>query len=169
MSMKPFQFSIDLPVLNHWRNVDLLLTSVQSCFVAIFSDVDGCNAIAMVTGELVENAVKYGYWSGDDKHFRLRINGRRGSVTIQVENPVDPSDPQLHKLEATLRWIDEFPSAEAAYRAKLLEIASQPGMSSGLGLVRCAYEGSSTLRAELIEANALRVVAEMTFWPPARS
>lgn len=161
--MKPFQFSIDLPVLNSWRNVDLLLTSVQNCFVAVFADVDGCNAIAMVTGELVENAVKYGYWSGDDKHFRLRINGRRGSVIIQVENPVDPSNPQVHKLEATLRWIAEFPNTEAAYRTKMLEIASLPGVSSGLGLVRCAYEGSSILRAELVEGNALRVVAEMTF------
>jgi anti-sigma regulatory factor (Ser/Thr protein kinase) len=115
--MQPFQFSIDLPVLNHWRNVDLLLISVQNCFVAVFSDVDGCNAIAMVTGELVENAIKYGYWHGDDKHFRLRITGRRGAVTIQVENPVDPRDPQIHTLEATLRWIAEFPSTEAAYRA----------------------------------------------------
>ena len=160
--MQPFQFSIDLPVLNHWRNVDLLLTSVQNCFVAVFADVDGCNAIAMVTGELVENAVKYGYWSGEDKHFRLRIDGRRGAVTVQVENPVDPSNPQIGKLEATLRWIAEFPSTEAAYRAKMIEIASRPGVSSGFGLVRCAYEGSSVLRTELIEGNALRVVAEMT-------
>ena len=161
--MQPFQFSIDLPVLSHWRNVDLLLTSVQNCFVAVFADVDGCNAIAMVTGELVENAVKYGYWSGQDKHFRLRITGRRGSVTIQVENPVDPVDPQIHKLEAMLRWIAEFPDTATAYRAKMLEIASRPGVSSGFGLVRCAYEASSVLKAELIDGNALRVVAEMSF------
>lgn len=161
--MQPFQFSIDLPVLSHWRNADLLLTSVQNCFVAVFADVDGCNAIAMVTGELVENAIKYGYWSGNDKHFRLCIHGQRGAVKIQVENPVDPSDAQIHKLEATLRWIAEFPSAETAYRAKMLEIASRPGVSSGFGLVRCAYEGSSILRAELVEGNSLRVVAEMTF------
>jgi hypothetical protein len=161
--MRPFQFSIDLPVLSHWRNVDLVLTSVQNCFVAVFADIDGCNAIAMVTGELVENAVKYGYWSGHDKHFRLRIHGRRGAATIQVENPVDPIDPQIHSLEDTLRWIAEFPNTETAYRTKMLEIASRPGVSSGFGLVRCAYEGSSVLRAELIDGNALRVVAEMTF------
>jgi hypothetical protein len=45
----------------------------------------------------------------------------------------------------------------------MLEIASRPGVSSGFGLVRCAYEGSSALRAEIVEGNALRVVAEMTF------
>ena len=165
--MTPFSFSIDLPVVHHWRTVDLLRTSVQNCFIAVFADINGCNAIAMVTGELVENAIKYGYWSGDDKRFQLRVHGRRGLVTIQVENPIDPSNPQIAKLEASLRWIHEFPTAEAAYRAKLLEIASQPtsqpGNSSGLGLVRCAYEGSSTLRSEIVECNALRIVAEMTF------
>jgi hypothetical protein len=165
--MTLFNFWIDLPVVSHWRNVDLLRTSVQNCFTAVFADVDGCNAIAMVTGELIENAIKYGYWSGEDKRFRLRVHGRRGLVTIQVENPIDPSNPQVARLEASLRWIHQFPTAEAAYRAKLLEIASQPasqpGPSSGLGLVRCAYEGSSTLRSEMVKRNALRVVAEMTF------
>ena len=161
--MPEFDFSISLPLRNEWKNVDLLRTSVQSCFIAVFSDVDGCHALAMVTGELVENAVKYGYWNGDDKHFRLRISGQHGSVTIQVENPVDPINPQIHTLEDTLRWIAEFPNTETAYRAKMLEIASRPAGSSGFGLVRCAYEGSSILRAELVDGNALRVVAEMTF------
>jgi len=161
--MKPFNFSIDLPVQSNWRNVDLLRTSVQNCFIAVFADVDGCNAIAMVTGELVENAVKYGYWTGDDGCFRLRVHGRRGSVTVTVESPVDPANPQAHDLESKLRWIDEFPSPEAAYRAKLLEIASQPGTASGLGLVRCAYEGNSTLRCETVEGSVLRVTAEMRF------
>jgi hypothetical protein len=165
--MKPFTFSIDVPVVNHWRAVELLRTSVQNCFIAVFADVDGCNAIAMVTGELIENAIKYGYWTGEDKRFHLRVHGRRGLVTIQLENPIDPSSPQVARLEATLRWIREFPTAEAAYRAKLLEIASQPesqpGSASGLGLVRCAYEGNTTLRSEIVERNALRIVAEMTF------
>jgi hypothetical protein len=165
--MTPFTFSIDLPVVNHWRNVDLLRISVQNCFIAVFADVDGYNAISMVTGELIENAIKYGYWSGEDKRFRLRVHGRRGLVTIEVENPIDPSNPQIAKLEESLRWIHEFPTAEAAYRAKLLEIASQPGsqpgLSSGLGLVRCAYEGSSTLWSEIVDRSALRIVAEMTF------
>jgi hypothetical protein len=161
--MQPFTFSIDLPVQSHWRNVDLLRTSVQNCFIAVFADVDGCNAIAMVTGELVENAVKYGYWTGADKTFRLRVDGRRGSVTVQVENPIDPAHPTIDQLEVCIRSIDEFPSAEAAYKAKLLEIASQPGTFSGLGLVRCAYEGNSKLRSETIDGTAVRVIAEMMF------
>jgi hypothetical protein len=161
--MEAYQFSIDLPVQSHWRNVDLLRTSVQNCFIAVFADVDGCNAIAMVTGELVENAVKYGHWAGTERRFRLRVDGRHGAVTIIVENPIDPANPRIDELQARIRWIDAFPNAEAAYRAKLLEVASHPTNESGLGLVRCAYEGNSTLRCETFEGNALRVIAEMTF------
>jgi len=47
-----FGFSIDMTVRNEWRNVDLLRTSVQNCFTAVFADVDGCHAIAMVTGHV---------------------------------------------------------------------------------------------------------------------
>src|SRR6188472_1509324 len=68
-----FGFSIDLTVRNEWKNIDLLRTSVQNCFIAVFADLDGCHAIAMVTGELLENALKYGDWTGGDRAiFRLR-------------------------------------------------------------------------------------------------
>ena len=161
--MKPFTFSIDLPVQSQWRNVDLLRTSVQNCFIAVFADIDGCNAIAMVTGELVENAVKYGHWAGDENTFRLRVHGAPGVVTVQVENPIDPANPRTSDLDTHIRAIETFPNAEAAYKAKLLEIASQTGEASGLGLVRVAYEGNSKLRMETIDNTAVRVIADMTF------
>ena len=36
-----FGFSIDLTVRNEWKNIDLLRTSVQNCFIAVFADLDG--------------------------------------------------------------------------------------------------------------------------------
>jgi hypothetical protein len=161
--MEPFTFSIDLPVQSQWRNVDLLRTSVQNCFIAVFADIDGCNAIAMVTGELVENAVKYGHWAGETTTFRLRVHGRPGAVTVQVENPIDPENPRTEELDGCLRAIEAYPSAEAAYKARLLEIAAHNGDMSGLGLVRCAYEGNSKLHMETIDKTAVRVIADMTF------
>ena len=167
-----FSFSIDLPVRSDWANVDLLRTSVQNCFTAVFSDIDGCQALAMVTGELLENAIKYGDWSGDEGGaFRLRVwgdgvRGPQGSRTahVQVESPVKPDDPHVADLLATLSWIASFPSAKEAYRAKLLEIAAESGdlTRSRLGLVRIAYEGSCSLRAEL-EGGVLRVTADSRF------
>ena len=165
MTAKAFSFSIDLPVMNQWRNVDLLRTSVQNCFVAVFADLDGCNAIAMVTGELVENAIKYGDWGADDKSFRLLVHGKPGVVNIQVDNPVAVGSSAVAELQNTLRWIESQPSAQDAFLAKMLEIASRrpPTGASGLGLVRCAYEANAKLRSELVNATTLRVTAEMQF------
>src|SRR3954447_4373359 len=94
-----FGFSIDLTVRNEWRNVDLLRTSVQNCFIVVFADLDGCHAIAMVTGELLENALKYGNWaSGDRAMFRLRVVGNGGNIKVSVQNPLKPDDQNAPTL-----------------------------------------------------------------------
>jgi hypothetical protein len=168
-----FCFSIDLPIRSDWANVDLLRTSVQNCFTAVFSDIDGCQALAMVTGELLENAIKYGDWTegpGGAGAFRLRVwgEGTRGDggqrAHVCVENPIRADDPSVAEVLATLAWISTFPSAQEAYRAKLLEIAEAAGQltTSRLGLVRIAYEGNCTLHAEVL-GNVLKVTADSTF------
>jgi hypothetical protein len=161
--MGVFNFSIDLPVRSEWANVDLLRTSVQNCFAAIFSDTDRCHSLAMVTGELVENAIKYGDWHGsDDQRFRLRVWGEGRQAHVSVENPVHGGDVRAEEVLQTLRWMRGFSSASDAYRAKLLEIASadHDGGNSKLGLVRIAYEGNCMLTAELTRG-VLRVQAEL--------
>jgi hypothetical protein len=159
-----FNFSIDLPVRSEWSNVDLLRTSVQNCFTAIFSDIEGCHALAMVTGELIENAVKYGDWTAtDDQRFRLRVWGEGHSAHVAVENPVQMDDPNAHEVMRTLHWMRGFASPFEAYRAKLLEIAEsdREPSDSKLGLVRIAYEGNCLLAAEMT-LGVLRVQAELT-------
>lgn len=162
--MGVFNFSIDLPVRSEWANVDLLRTSVQNCFTAIFSDIQGCHSLAMVTGELVENAIKYGDWAGsDDRRFRLRVWGEGRQAHVSVENPVHSGDAGAEEVLQTLRWMRSFSSPSDAYRAKLLEIAAadRDRSISKLGLVRIAYEGNCMLTAELTRG-VLRVQAELT-------
>lgn len=161
--MGNFNFSIDLPVRSEWSNVDLLRTSVQNCFTAVFSDIEGCHTLAMVTGELLENAIKYGDWSGPETCFRLRVWGDGARAHVSVENPVREDDPAANEVVKTLRWIEEFSSAEEAYRAKLLKIAEAPRdpLASRLGLVRIAYEGNCILCAD-ISGGVIRVTADMT-------
>jgi len=155
MSSKPddFGFSIDMTVRNEWRNVDLLRTSVQNCFTAVFADVDGCHAIAMVTGELLENALKYGDWvTGDRAMFRLRVNGIRNDVVeVSVQNPLRGSDTNAAALMSAIEWINSFPKPEAAYRARMLQIAQneEEESLSRLGLVRIAFEGNCRLSARI--------------------
>lgn len=75
-----------------------------------------------------------------------------------MENPVDPGSEAVKRVFQTLEWIKTFPSAEEAYRAKLLEVASADRQlgESRLGLVRIAYEGRCRLSAEL-NGDMLRV------------
>lgn len=161
--MGDFNFSIDLPVRSEWANVDLLRTSVQNCFTAIFSDLEGCHSLAMVTGELIENAIKYGDWSATaEPRFHLRVWGEGRAARVSVENPVRPGDRNAEEVIATLGWMRGFTSTIDAYRAKLLEVASadRDPSTSKLGLVRIAYEGNCQLSAQL-DAGVLRVQAEM--------
>jgi two-component sensor histidine kinase len=131
--------------------------------MAVFTDMGGVDALAMVTGELLENAVKYGCWTSGGGVFRLRLWGDRRGATVAVENPVGDDDEGPARVESALRFLERFADTEAAYRARLLEIAAAPrGSSGGLGLVRVAYEGGCRLRADR-EGQTLRVTAEMVF------
>lgn len=160
--MTDFAFNIDVPVRSEWSNVDLLITSVENCFAAMFADIDGCHTIAMVTGELLENAIKYGDWTRGHRVFRLHVSGRDKEATVSVENPISPDNKAIEDLFATLSWLDGFKSPDEAYRARLLEVANAPrgGGMSKLGLVRIAYEANCRLRAEK-ENDAVRVTAQL--------
>ena len=148
-----FGFSIDLTVRNEWKNIDLLRTSVQNCFIAVFADVDGCHAIAMVTGELLENALKYGDWTDRDRAvFRLRVRGTEGNIEVSVQNPLRTADANSNALLSSIEWINSYPKPEQAYRARMLQIAQEDGgdgSPSRLGLVRIAFEGNCRLSASV--------------------
>jgi hypothetical protein len=162
--MANLNYSIDLPVRSEWANVDRLRTSIHNCFTAVFTDPDGCQALAMVAGELVENAIKYGDWTSlDDRRFRLRVWGEGRSAHVLVENPVPHNDGSAAEVLNTLGWMRRFRSPIEAYHARLLEIAAanpEDG-NSKLGLVRIAYEGNCVLTAELVRG-VLHVEADLT-------
>jgi hypothetical protein len=100
-----FGFSIDLPVRNDWRNVDLMRSSIQSCFTAVFRDLDGCHAMSMVTGELLENAMKYGHWGESEQVFRLRLQSSMGQG--EAGNKIRPLRKELARLRTVLREKDK--------------------------------------------------------------
>jgi hypothetical protein len=163
MNQSDFGFSIDLTVRNEWRNIDLLRTSVQNCFIAVFADLDGCHAIAMVTGELLENALKYGDWSNAGRAmFRLRVQGREGNIEVSVQNPLKKDDQHGHNLMKSIEWLASFSKPEQAYRARMLQIAQEEEEDSGpsrLGLARIAFEGNCRINAKIengtVTVNAL--------------
>ena len=149
--MEARRLLIDLPVRNEWSNIELVRTAILNCFAAVFNDLDSCRTVATVISELLENAIKYGTWTVQESPFRLRVYGMGRKVEVSMENPVDPGSESVKRVFETLEWIKTFPSAEEAYRAKLLEVASADRQlgESRLGLVRIAYEGRCRLSAEL--------------------
>jgi hypothetical protein len=161
MSTTDFRFFIDVPVSTRWGNIELLRASVQNCLAAVFSDVEGSDAIAMVTGELLENAVKYGRWTNADAVFRLRVWGDASVGHIEVENPVGADDEGPRRVGELLAWMASFATPEEAYQARMLQVAAAPrGTAGGLGLARVVYEGGCKVRVETA-GEMLRVVAEM--------
>ena len=155
------KFKLDLPVGVEWPNIDLLRTALLNCLSAIFPDTDFCNAVSMTGGELLENACKYGDWSASKALFRMRVEGNGEHVTLEVSNPV--SDLLgAEEVVKTVRWIESMPSVQEAFSVKLQAIAQENTGSSGLGLVRIAYEGGCILDATVAPNQVLTVRAVCT-------
>jgi hypothetical protein len=158
MSNTTIQFQIELPLTSEWRNVELLRSSVLNCLTTIFSNHDFCRTIGMVTGELLENALKFGDWTNRTE-FRLKVFGTVDRVTIEVFNPVAPGDPGVEHLLSTIRWLEQMDDPKGAFLARLGELAqSTDEGESGIGLVRIAYEGDCTLAAS-VDNGIVRVCA----------
>ena len=150
MNTAGFNFTIDFPVLGEWENVDQVRLSLQSCIATLFQNVDLRHTLAMVAGELLENAVKYAHRSDDRTMFRLKIWGAMSDVAfVQVSNPVDDESAKV-VLDA-IESIRSAPSVADSYFERMREIASRPSRMSRLGLLRIVYEAGCELSAELAD------------------
>lgn len=106
-------------------------------------------AAVMVTGELVENAVKYGVCVPelDDVVVHLAIG--EGAVSVEVSNGV-ASQGAIDEVAARVRRIQEADDRESLYVARLEELLRTPGASGGLGLYRIGFEGRFDLSWEKV-------------------
>lgn len=144
--MSDFRFMIDLPVSARWRDIEPLRVAVQGCLSAALPDADGRHALAMVTGELLENALRHGHWSADGGMCRLRVWGDTSHAFVEVENPVAVDDPGPARVEATVARLRACETRAEAYQAALVAAAGRRAQEGGgLGLARVFYEGGCEL------------------------
>lgn len=163
MSGIGFNFTIDFPVRGEWENVDQVRLSLQSCVATLFQNVDLRHTLAMVAGELLENAVKYAHRPHDHTMFRLKIWGAIDDVAfVQVSNPID--DESARAVLDAIANIRSAASVAEAYLQRMREIVSRPSRLSRLGLLRIAYEGGCELTAE-VQAGILTVTAAIAGAP----
>lgn len=147
----------------NWEEIDVVRASSEEFLSRKNLSQDTLHSISMVSGELVENAVKYGSFKNDDQRIVHSIDIRENTITVEVKNPLDDdSEEVLERLDHQIQWIRGYQNPFEAYVEKLKGISENDNDDddeSGLGLVRIAYEGQSILDFYVDENNILSISA----------
>ena len=115
---------------------------------ASLGDIDKRDAVAMVTAELLENAIKHS--SVQNEPVRYRMSADENGFAVRVSNGCTESDwENVDELRSTIEWIDSCEDARQAYLLRALSICHTDAYEEGnLGLVRVAYGGQCDLSCE---------------------
>ena len=152
--------SIDLKP--DWSELDKISELVKNFFGKSSFTQDDYDAIKMVTTELVENGIKYGYFPFSESTIRISFKKKKNRVLVEVQNLIKDSEVEhLRRLDSNIQWIRGYQNPFEAYVEKLKEISTKTLVEgeSGLGLVRIAYEGQSILDFYVNENNLLAISA----------
>jgi hypothetical protein len=142
-----------------WSPLAALRGAIDAMFPG--ADQDLIDAIRMAACELGENVVKYGE----------PVDGIAGHITVsrtesgaeiravnRLTNPV-----RATRLSTVMKVITESGDLRAAFEERMLEIMQDPVQeSTGLGLLRIAYEGLFELSSNHSEGT-LTIVAARSF------
>jgi hypothetical protein len=151
---------LDLWIPGDWERINLIREAVARCVAAVFGDVELKEALAMVSAELLENAVKYGI-PGTGVNVSVHEDGE--SLVVDVTNQVQDArhvDALRHRLD----WLRGFADPSEAYMAAMADIyahaeARPQGQEGGLGLVRVSYEGGCRVDCDTSETGKITVRA----------
>ncbi len=123
-------------------------------------DDDETYQLAMVSQELLENAVKHGVsHPGDRISFEVRAGP--DDVTLEVKSRVGVDDAHLRRFDQRIQWIRGFQDPFEAYVERMKIVSAQPYShgESGLGLTRIAYEGRCVIDFYVNDDSTLAVSA----------
>lgn len=156
--------SLEVELQPEWRNVTRASEAVALLVLGTYGDDDLRDAIAMVSSELLENAIKY---ADPQRLVRLAIHDDSKSIVVEVTNAVVQPE-EIQRLAARLDWLNQQPDAAAAWLEALTLATTETNAPDrpGLGILRIAYEGGSRVDYESSEPGTLTVRASMTK-PPA--
>jgi hypothetical protein len=150
---------LELEFPAEWNRIDAVREAVSRSLGAAYGQDEVRDALAMVSAELLENAVKYGL--PHSVQFSLREEADR--IVVDVANQIAGDSAHLEALRQRLAWVHSFPSAEQAYLAALSEIYEKDPQEaqdhSGLGLVRVIFEGGCELACDLSNTGEVRIRA----------
>lgn len=154
--------AIDMTISPNWDQIEEVRRKTRSFLKNHGFSKELIDAVTMVSSELVENGMKYGFFEGPENGLTVNLHIQEKNVIVEVTHPTNASAaPHLRRLDKTIQWIRGFQDPFQAYLEKLKEVARRPinDSESGLGLVRIAYEGKSIIDFFVAEDNALNVSA----------
>ena len=100
---------LDLQVKSEWPEVGRANETVGAFLESCHLAPDAVAQYTMVVCELVENGIKYGYFASDSAVVRVLVKVARGTVSVQVINPVgESSQAYLAELDRTIQWVRGF-------------------------------------------------------------
>jgi len=151
------RFRLELRVPPVWEHVDAVRKAVSG-LVAAYAGHDLCDALAMVSAELLENAVKYGV---QDEAIELTVEDDDSIVEICVTNAILPVSTHPKALVERVAWVKRFEEPLSAYTAALEQMYSLERASeeNGLGIVRIFYEGGCDIACDVSTPGRVRVWA----------
>ena len=155
--------SLDVELQPDWRNVTRASEAAALLVLGTYGDSDLYDAIAMISAELLENALKY---ADPQKLIRMTIADDPGSIVVAVTNAVVHPD-EVQRLASRLDWLRQQPDPATAWaEALMLATTSQQSADRpGLGILRIAYEGGSNIDYDISEPGTLTVRASMNKVP----
>ena len=151
--------SLDVELQADWRNVTRASEAAALLPFGTYGNADLRDAIAMISAELLENAIKYA-----DPHelVRLSIAEDEATITVSVTNAVvQPRD--VHRLAERVAWLRKYPDAATAWAEALLLVTGEDAedIRGGLGILRIAYEGASQIDYDASTPGFLTVRARL--------
>jgi hypothetical protein len=152
--------ALELRIAPDWDAVKATWDECRAILAAAGVPPDESYQLAMVTQELLENAVKYGAFNGSER-IALGMRVVPEDVTIEVRSRVGVDDANLRRFDRMIQWIRGFQDPFEAYIQRLKAVSARPYAhgESGLGLTRIAYEGRCAIDFFVDENNVLAVSA----------
>jgi hypothetical protein len=154
--MESQELFLDVAFPADWSRIDPTREAVSLLVLAVFGRSDLRDSLAMVSAELLENAVKYSKSMGG---VRLSIRNESKGLVVAVTNMVEEGSRHVASLRGRLEWLNSFADPEQAYAAALREVSVRGGEESGLGIVRIAYEGGCGLDCDVSSPGEITVRA----------
>ena len=150
--------SLEVELVPEWRNVTRASEAVALLALGSYGDDDLRDTLAMVSSELLENAIKY---ADPQRLVKLTVHDDASDIVVAVTNAVVRSE-EVQRLADRVAWLRSHDDPAAAWAAAIAQATTPSGVRGGLGILRIAYEGGSRIDYDASQPGVLTVRASMT-------